>query len=126
MESRMARQLQDVVVDETTHLTDVLPTTNAKDGSTRSSYGYNMAPWETTVVVDSNTTSAFTVYLPPVAEGKGKIYTISITDPSYAVTVEDLGDDSVDFENATLDAAYDRVAYYSDGLYWYKLNVTAN
>lgn len=126
MESRLARQTGEVVIDQTAHITDVLPTTNAKDGSTRSSYHYEMAPWETTVIVASNSTSAFTVYLPPVSEAIGKVYTVAIVTANNTVTVDDLAGDSEDFETATLDTAHDRVAYYSNGTYWLKMSETAN
>ena len=121
MESRLAREMADVVVAKTIHITDVLPLTNAKDGSTRSSYHYEMAPWETAVIVDTNTTSAFTIYLPPVAEAAGKIYTIAIIGYSYDVTIDDIDGDTEDFTSDIMTANYDRAALYSDGIHWYWL-----
>jgi len=124
VQSRAAREMQDTVVDETVHLTDSLPTTNAKDGTTRASYAYELAPWETTVIIDSNAVSAFTVYLPPVGEAKGKIYCITLVAYTNAVTVTHLDTDSEDFHGGStisLNANYDRVALYSDGTHWWTL-----
>jgi len=121
VEPRIAREQQELVRDETIHLTDALPTTNAKDSSTRSSYHYTLAVWETTVIVTS-AANAFTVFLPPVVEAKGKIYCITlVTYGAAAVAVNDLADDSEDFPTISLNASYDRVALYSDGNHWWPI-----
>lgn len=125
MESRLARQTQELVRDETIHLTDALPTTNAHDGSTRSTYHYELAVWETTVII-STAATVFTVYLPPVSEAKGKIYCITLVAIDQVVTIDDNeGGDSEDFNGgsaATLDGAYDRMAFYSDGSHWWTVS----
>jgi len=121
MESRLARETAEVVVDQVLHLTDVLPAIIAKTGVARADYDYYLAPWETTVIVDTNTTSAFVIYLPPVAEAKGKIYTIAIIGYSYDVTIDHLASDTEDFTSDIMTANYDRAALYSDGIHWYWL-----
>ena len=128
MESRLQRETNEVVVDRTAFINDVLPTTNGYDGEARVSNAYYMAPSETCVIINpSSSTNAYTVYLPPVAEARGKIYTLAIpVRASEVITVEDRADDSADFENASLDVSNDRVAYYSSGTHWFQLNVTAN
>ncbi len=126
METRYQRETNEVVLDQVVHLTDALPATNAHDGSTRSSYHYELAVWETTAII-SSAANAFTLYLPPVEEAKGKIYTaVLVVYGAAAVTVDDIAGDSEDMETASLDANYDRVAYYSNGTCWFKLNVTEN
>lgn len=125
MEARLTRQTQELVRDETIHLTDVLPLTNAHDGSTRSSYHYELAVWETTCII-STAANAFTVYLPPVSETKGKIYCITLVAIDATVTIDDNeGGDSEDFNGGsacTLDGAYDRMAFYSDGTHWWTVS----
>ena len=128
METRYQRETNEVVVDRTAYINDVLPTTNGYDGETRTSNGYYMAPSETCVIVNpSSSTNAYTVYLPPVAEARGKIYALAIpVRASEVITVEDRADDSADFENASLDVSNDRVAYFSTGTHWIKIGETAN
>lgn len=125
MEARLARQTQELVRDETIHLTDALPATNAHDGSDRSSYHYELAVWETTCII-STAANAFTVYMPPVSEAKGKIYCITMVASDQTVTVDDNeGGDSEDFGGGSaisLNAAYDRVALYSDGSHWFTVS----
>jgi len=120
VESRYQRETNEVVVDQTVHITDVLPVTIAKTGVARADYHYYLAPWETVCIVDSNATSAFTVYLPPVAEMKGKVVCVTSVAGDENVTVDDLADDSSDWpKTLTLGSALDRVALYSDGIRWF-------
>jgi len=120
VETRYARETAEVVVEQITHITDVLPTTDGLTGEDRSDYDYYMAPWETTVIIDS-AANDFDVVLPPVAEAKGRLYTVAIiTYGSDAVAVIDYKDDSEDFPaTIALDANYDRVLMYSDGIHWW-------
>ena len=128
MESRYQRETNEVVVDRTAFVNDVLPTTYGYDGVARVSNAYYMAPFETCVIINpSSSTNAYTVYLPPVAEARGKIYTLAIpVRASEVITVEDRADDSADFENFSLDASNDRVAYYSTGTHWIKIGSSEN
>ena len=127
-ESRYQRETNEAVVDQDTYISDILPTTNGYDGETRTSSGYYMAPYETNIVINpSDSDNDYIIYLPPVSEARGKIYTISLpVRASEDIDVEDRADDSADFETTQLDASGDRVAYYSNGTYWFKLNVTQN
>jgi len=122
VETRYARETAELVVEQITHITDALPTTDGLTGATRASYHYYMAPWETTVIVDS-AANAFNVNLPPVQEAKGRIYTVAIiTYAAAAVAVIDYKDDSEDFPaTISLNANYDRVCMYSDGIHWWIL-----
>ena len=127
MESRYQRETNEVQRDSVVHLTDALPTTNAKDGSTRSSYGYNLAVWETMVFIASSANS-FTIYLPEVAEAKGKFYSIHlVTANSKTITMEDLASGSMDWAAVadTLTADADRLLYYSDGYSWWLVQMLA-
>ena len=127
MESRLSRQVNETVVDQTTHVTDVLPVNSGYNDVVRTSAGYYMGPWETNIVIDASTSDDdYIIYLPPVGEAKGKVYTISL--PVRSAEDIDISDrsDSEDFETFTLDAAHDRVAYYSNGMYWFKINSSSN
>jgi len=118
----------ELVVNRVLHLTDVSPTTNGYDGSARTSSGYYMAVYDVDVIIGAkDTTAAYIVYLPPAGEARGKIYTISLPVRGYSeiITLADRSD-SEDFEATTLNAAHERVAYFSDGMYWYQISVTEN
>lgn len=63
-----------------------------------------------------------TITLPPVAEARGRFYSIVLrgVPGGNAVTVEDYKDDSECWPgDLTLDTACDRVLAYSDGLTWF-------
>jgi hypothetical protein len=64
---------------------------------------------------------AFTVYLPPVAEAKGRFYSIVCrnADAVNTITVADLDDSECWAGDVTLDGKCDRVLAYSDGLCWF-------
>lgn len=64
---------------------------------------------------------AFTVYLPPVAEAKGRFYSIVCrnADAVNTITVADLDDSECWAGDVTLNGKCDRVLAYSDGLCWF-------
>jgi len=68
-------------------------------------------------------TGAFTVYLPPVSEAKGRIYSIVCrnADTSNKITVADLDDSECWAGDVTLNGKCDRVLFYSDGLSWHAI-----
>jgi len=75
--------------------------------------------YEQTVICDS-TGGAFDVYLPPVSEARGLIYSIYLEVDNGNVVVMDL-DDSFGWSDMTMTAAHDRVLLYSDGRVWHVL-----
>lgn len=76
--------------------------------------------YQTLVECDS-TDGAFTVYLPPVSECAGKIFSIKHVTYAGAVTVADLDDSMYWDGDYTLAAAEDGALMYSDGKSWWKL-----
>jgi hypothetical protein len=65
---------------------------------------------------------AITITLPPVAEAKGRFYSI-ISRGGPSVTIEDNNDDSECWQgDVVLDGACDRCLCYSDGLAWHIMN----
>ena len=64
---------------------------------------------------------AFTIYLPPVAEAKGRFYSIVCrnADAVNTITVADLDDSECWAGDVTLNGKCDRVLAYSDGLCWF-------
>jgi hypothetical protein len=63
-------------------------------------------------------TEAVTITLPPVAEAKGRFYSIKCRDASFAVTIQDQ-DDSEDWQGDIVMAiAGCHELFYSDGLKW--------
>lgn len=92
---------------------------------------YYMKPSDVVVLV-SNLVGSDVLYLPPVAEAAGRIYTIRTVDASGdGVDVISLGDHlhaltegstSIDVSSAVaIDAANDYLVMFSDGLCWYCL-----
>jgi hypothetical protein len=84
-------------------------------------YTYTLEPYEQNVFVTSSLGVA-TIYLPDVGEACGKTYAITaITGNTNAVTVtEKASGNSLDFPgNPSLNAAYDRVLFASDGRQWW-------
>ena len=71
-------------------------------------------------------TPAFTVYLPPVSEAKGRIYSIVARDADaiHTITVADLDDSECWPGDITLNGKCDSVLAYSDGLKWFVTAVT--
>ena len=81
-----------------------------------------LAVYEQVVLLDTDTADGtFTLTLPPVAEAAGKSYSISVVDANGAVTIQDQDDSLAWHDIATLDADYDGVVLYSDGLRWWTL-----
>jgi len=76
--------------------------------------------------VSNHTTGAFTITLPPVAEAKGRIYSIVARAATAAnpITIEDHQNDSECWAgDITLNGKCDRALLYSDGLTWHVLSV---
>ncbi len=68
------------------------------------------------------TTGPIVLVLPPVAEAKGRFYSIVVreADGANTVTVTDR-DDSECWADIVLDEKCDRLLMYSDGLFWHPL-----
>jgi hypothetical protein len=78
------------------------------------------------VIVDASSASAaWTVTLPNVDEAKGKDYCVFIeaASGSYTGTIQDAGDDT-DLDDVAVGTTHTwySVAYYSDGVHWYRLS----
>ena len=72
------------------------------------------------VRVDASS-AAVTVTLPSVSETRGRIYSISAADATNDITITDKGD-SEDWSDLTMSTSGDRVALYSDGMYWHVIS----
>ncbi len=72
----------------------------------------------TDYVVRPNTSTTLTLTLPPVAEAKGRFYSI-IARGAGAVTVEDQDDSECWLGDMTLGSKCDGCLLYSDGLAWF-------
>jgi len=78
------------------------------------------------VVRPSALTAPMGIILPPVAEAKGRFYSIVVraADVINTITISDK-DDSECWEDIILDGKCDALLMYSDGLFWHRLaNVT--
>lgn len=67
-------------------------------------------------------TGAITITLPPVAEAKGRWYSIVArnADATNTITIEDNNDDSECWKgDVVLNGKCDRALFYSDGLCWF-------
>lgn len=74
------------------------------------------------VVRPSALTASMVIVLPPVAEAKGRFYSILVracTAP-FNITISDR-DDSECWDDIVLDSKCDRLLMYSDGLFWHPL-----
>lgn len=81
-------------------------------------YDYIMRP------IANRTTGPITLTLPPVAEAKGRFYSIIArsADTTNTITIEDNNDDSECWPgNITFNGKCDRSLMYSDGLAWHAL-----
>jgi hypothetical protein len=74
------------------------------------------------VVRPSATTAPMVIVLPPVAEAKGRFYSIVVRAASVVntITVTDR-DDSECWQDIILNGKCDRLLMYSDGLFWHPL-----
>lgn len=74
------------------------------------------------VVRPSATTAPMVIVLPPVAEAKGRFYSIVVraADVVNTITVSDK-DDSECWTDIVLNNKCDRLLMYSDGLFWHPL-----
>lgn len=83
-------------------------------------YDYVMRP------IANGISGAFTLTLPPVAEAKGRFYSIiaRTADVTNTVTIEDSNNDSECWEgDITLNGKCDKALLYSDGLSWHVISV---
>jgi hypothetical protein len=79
------------------------------------------------VVRPSALTASMVIVLPPVAEAKGRFYSILVracTAP-FNITISDR-DDSECWDDIVLDSKCDRLLMYSDGLFWHPLAAITN
>jgi len=83
------------------------------------SYSYQLRPWETVVEVVS-TLGIGTIKMPPVAECKGKIFSITELLGTSDITIAEYAtNESLDWNApGDLTAALDRVVLMSDGKRW--------
>ena len=74
------------------------------------------------VVRPSAVTAPMTIVLPPVAEAKGRFYSIVVraADAVNTITISDM-DDSECWADIVLNGVCDRLLMYSDGLFWHPL-----
>jgi hypothetical protein len=74
------------------------------------------------VVRPSAMTAPMVIVLPPVAEAKGRFYSIVVRHASAinTITVSDK-DDSECWQDIVLNSKCDRLLMYSDGLFWHPL-----
>jgi len=72
-------------------------------------------------------TAPMIIVLPPVAEAKGRFYSIVVraADAVNTVTVSDR-DDSECWTDIVLNNKCDRLLLYSDGLFWHPLAAVSN
>jgi hypothetical protein len=79
------------------------------------------------VVRPSALTAPMIIVLPPVAEAKGRFYSIVVraADAVNTVTVSDR-DDSECWTDIVLNNKCDRLLMYSDGLFWHPLAAVSN
>jgi len=76
---------------------------------------------DTTALVFTVSAGDFTITLPPVAEAKGRIYSISARNILTVVDVITIADknDSEGWTDLLLDTTNDSVLFYSDGIRWW-------
>jgi hypothetical protein len=88
------------------------------------SYSYQLRPWERVVEVVS-TLGVGTIKMPPVAECKGMIFSITELLGTNDITVAEYATgESLDWNApGALTAALDRVVLLSDGKRWTQLNL---
>lgn len=75
------------------------------------------------VVRPSATIAPMVIVLPPVAEAKGRFYSILVraADAINTITVTDK-DDSECWTDVVFNSKCDRALFYSDGLFWHPLS----
>lgn len=85
-------------------------------------YTYTLAAYQQFVEIDT-TLGIMTLYLPPVAEAEGRLYSITeITGANDITIAEHSSGESHDFTApGTLSDADDRVLLYSDGKRWWTI-----
>lgn len=83
---------------------------------------YTMSPKDYRVRPSNASGGGITITLPPVAEAKGRLYSILVRDADTfnTVTIADNNDDSERWGgDIALNSPGDRMVLYSDGLAWY-------
>lgn len=74
------------------------------------------------VVRPSAVSAPMTIILPPVAEAKGRFYSILVRDADSTNTITVTHkDDSEVWQDIVLNSKGDRLLMYSDGLFWHPL-----
>jgi len=79
------------------------------------------------VVRPSALTANMVIVLPPVAEAKGRFYSILVRacNQNFSITITDK-DDSECWDDIVLNSKCDRLLMYSDGLFWHPLAAITN
>ena len=79
------------------------------------------------VVRPSALTANVVIVLPPVAEAKGRFYSIVVraAEQGFTITISDK-DDSECWTDIVLNNKCDRLLMYSDGLFWHALAAVTN
>lgn len=78
-----------------------------------------LSVYETQIRADT-TDGAMPITLPPVAEAKGRTYSIILETDGGDLTIQD-NDDSYNWSDLTCDDALDGFLLYSDGHVWWQL-----
>lgn len=78
-------------------------------------------------VVRPSASAPMTIILPPVAEAKGRFYSIlaRVASAINTITITDKNDSEA-WADIVLNAAYDHALLYSDGLFWHALGAGAS
>lgn len=86
---------------------------------------YQMNTRDYVLRVSTQGVGPITINLPPVAEAKGRFYSILVRAASAinTVTIDDHGDSEC-WANIVLNGKCDAVLLYSDGLYWHNIRET--
>lgn len=88
---------------------------------------YRIGVHERVVLVEESNLDNVIVYLPPVKEAEGQLFSIiKIGAAAKAITIKNSGDSLNWSDNTSCDAQYDRVVYYSDGFAWHLLAQVTN
>jgi hypothetical protein len=86
---------------------------------------YQMTPYDF-VLRPNSSAGAFTITLPPVAEARGRWYSILVRTAGNNITVADKDDSECWPGDITLDTKCDRLLLFSDGLTWLSFLGTLN
>lgn len=66
-----------------------------------------------------------TLYLPPVADAKGRFYSIvaRAAGPAAPITIHDMADSECWEGDVVMNGKCDAALFYSDGLYWHQIRL---